>query len=157
MNSSPVIDRQYAYFHATGLFDPVEMTRIIGAEPSDYWAAGEEFARRGHPLRRQTSKWTLHSGLDETKRLSEHVDCLLHALVRHRAGLLEAATMAKLQIVCVGYCAQSFGWDLEVEHMRLASALNVGFSFDAYVGGDPHEEMVAMREQLGIRKKRSDD
>ena len=153
MSSSSAIDREYAYFQAIGFFEPADITRLLEIEPSESWLAGEEFILRGHTRNRQTSCWMLRSGLNDTEPLARHVDALLRELTPRRAGMIEASTKAKLWVVCVGYYEQSFGWELGVEQMRLASALNAGFLFDTYSFGDLHEEIVALRKQLGVRAK----
>ena len=151
MSSSAAVDREYAYFRAVGHFAPADITGCVGVEPSESWSEGEEFTRRGHTLKRRGSSWILRSGLNDTEPLTKHVDALLRELAPRRSGLLEASSMAKLQIVCVGYYGQSFSWELETEHVRLAGALNIGFWFDAYSYGDLHEEITELREQLGVR------
>lgn len=153
MGSSPQIDREYAYFRAVGFFAPTDITSLLGMEPSESWSAGEDFTVRGHTRKRQVSRWVWNSGLNDTEPLTKHVDVLLRDLAPRRTGLLEASSIAKLQIVCVGYYEQSFSWELETQQMRLASALNIGFCFDTYSFGDPHEEIVALREQLSVGAK----
>lgn len=151
MSSPPVSDREYAYFHAIGIFDPADITRAVGIEPDECWSVGDEFVQRDRTFKRRNSKWTLRSGLDDTEPLDRHISALLSRLTPCRVGILNAAAIAKLQIVCVGYYFQSFSWELDFHHQQLATALNIGFSFDTYSLGDLHEEMVKMREQLGIR------
>lgn len=151
--SAPVPSRrEYAYFRASGVFDPADMTRCIGVEPSECWAVGDDSVRRGHTHKRRNSQWSLRSRLEDTEPLDSHVGELLRVLQPRRLGLLEAATMAKLQIVCVGSYSYNFSWEPDFEHQKLATALGIGFWFDIYLYDDPHEEMVALREQLGIRK-----
>lgn len=152
MNSSPVSDREYAYFRAVGIFNPVDASRFIGLAPSESWAAEDEFTLRGHTRKRQNSCWIWNSGLNDSEPLSRHVDVLLQELSPRRSGLLETSSIAKLQIVCVGFYAQSFSWELDTQQMRIASALNIGFWFDTYSLNDPHEEIVSLREQTGIRR-----
>jgi hypothetical protein len=152
MPSPPDTNREYAYFRAVGIFDPADITKAIGLEPTECWSLGDEFVRRGHTLTRRGSCWKLDSGLDDTNPLGQHVDALLRKLTPRRAGVLEAAPMAKLQIVCVGYYYQSFSWELDFHHQQLATALNIGFWFDTYSFGDYHEEMVELREQVGVRQ-----
>lgn len=59
--------------------------------------------------------------------------------------------MAKLQIVCVGTYSYNFSWAPDFEHQKQATSLGIGFWFDIYLYGDPHEEMVELREFLGVR------
>ena len=148
-----ITDREYAYFCAVGAFDPKDITDAIGLDSSESWATGHEFVTRGRAFRRAQSRWKLDSGLDDTHPLNLHVKALLDVLSPYRDGLLRAATIARLQITCVGYYQQSFGWELDFELQKLATDLNIGFCFDMYSFGDHHEEIVALREQAGVRSE----
>lgn len=151
MSSSTATDREYAYFRATGSFDPIQITNELGLEPNKQWEAGDEFDVRGKKLIRRSSHWQMDSGLLDTESLDNHIDELLRTLRRRRDGILRASTFATLQIVCVGFYYQSFSWAPNFEHQKEITALGIGFWFDTYSFGDYHEEMVDLREQLGIR------
>lgn len=157
MSSPPVTDREYAYFTAQGYFDPEEMTRIIGREPSESWNVGDSFTMRGRTRQRRGSFWKLDSGCDETVPLENHIDALLGILGSYRSGLLEASTFAELRIQCVSYRYQGFHWDLNTRQMQAAVALNIGFCFYTQSLIDHHEELIALREQLGMRQEIDDD
>lgn len=157
MSHPPATNREYAYFCASGLFDPEEITELIGLEPTEFWSAGDQFVRRGHHRTRRGSHWKLDSKLPDTEPLSDHIEAILNRVSPHRIGLLKASTKAKLQIVCVGYYYQSFSWELKLDSQRLATDLNITFCFDIYNFEDPHEEMVEMREQLNVRKALPED
>lgn len=154
MTSMPATSREYAYFRAHGVFDPAAVTRVIGIEPTESWNVGDTFTRRGHNQLQRFSRWSLASGYQDTEPLNGHVTALLGRLAPHRAGVLEAATMAQLQIVCVGTYSYNFSWELDFASQQMATALGIGFWFDIYGFGDPHEEMVEMRERLGLRGDR---
>lgn len=157
MSHPPATDREYAYFRASGLFDPEQITKLIGLEPTECWSVGDEFVRRGHTRIRRGSHWRLDSKLPDTEPLSDHIEAILNRIAPHRAGLLKASTKVKLQIMCVGYYYQSFSWELNIDHQQLATNLNITFCFDIYNFEDPHEEMVEMREQLDIRRALPED
>ena len=152
MPSPPETDREYAYFHALGSDDPTAITKALSMEADESWRVGDAFDRRGHRLRRKSSCWRLKSGLEDTQRLDDHVDALLHRLRPHRDALLQVGTRFRLQIVCVSFAYQSFSWALDFEAQKEATALGIGFWFDTYSFGDYHEEMVELREQLGLRQ-----
>jgi len=153
MSNSAATDREYAYFRAVGSFDPAEITKILGTEPNECWGTGDEFERRGHTFNRRSSSWKLESGHNDNEDLDVHISALLAKLRRQRDGLLRASTIAKLQIVCVGFYYQSFSWEPNFEHQKEITALGIGFWFDTYSFGDYHEEMVELREQVGVRQE----
>jgi len=151
MSNSADPDREYAYFRATGSFEPSQVTKEIGLKPTEQWETGDEFDVRGNKLNRRSSCWKMDSGLLDTESLDNHINALLRILRPKRDGILRASTFAKLQIVCVGFYYQSFSWEPNFEHQKEITALGIGFWFDTYSQGDYHEEMVDLREQLGIR------
>jgi hypothetical protein len=68
-------DTWYAYFHIRGSFDPDVITRRVGVTPS-------KIAREGDAIgsttkRRPCSLWALHSRLDRTAPLEQHVQDVL--------------------------------------------------------------------------------
>ena len=69
----------------------------------------------------------------------------------HRDALRNIRTRFQTQIVCVSYVYQSFSWELDFDAQRQATELGIGFWFASYSFDDPHEEMVELREQLGVR------
>ena len=152
MSNSADTDREYAYFRAVGSFDPAEMTGVLGIEPSECWSTEDEFEIRGNTFNRRSSSWKLDSGHGDNEGLDIHISALLGTLSSQRDGLLRASTIAKLQIVCVGFYYQSFSWEPNFEHQKELTALGVGFWFDTYSFGDYHEEMVELREQVGGRQ-----
>ncbi|MEP1518741.1 MULTISPECIES: DUF4279 domain-containing protein [Rhodobacterales] len=151
MSNSADTDREYAYFRATGSFDPIQLTNELGLEPSECWETGEEFEVRGNKHNRKSSCWKMDSGLLDTENLDSHINELLRKLRPKRDSILRASTLAKLQIVCVGFYYQSFSWEPNFEHQKEITTLGIGFWFDTYSFGDYHEEMVDLREQLGVR------
>lgn len=93
----------------------------------------------------------MDSGLLDTESLDSHINALLRKLRPKRDGILRASTLAKLQIVCVGFYYQSFSWEPNFEHQKEITTLGIGLWFDTYSFGDYHEKMVDSREQLGVR------
>ena len=71
-------NRQYAYFSITGSFDPEEITRRAGIEPSDAWRKGDKHPTNG--LERRFSRWSLRSRLPEESELEVHVADVLEQL-----------------------------------------------------------------------------
>ena len=157
MTSPPVTNREYAYFEARGAEDPARVTALLGMEPDSGWHLGDPFEVGCRTLRRRGSRWRLDSGLDDTQALDGHIAALLARLEPLGEALAEVRGAFTTRIVCVAYSYQSFGWVLDVETQRRAVALGLGFEFDLYAFGDHHEEIVALREQVGLRQRRRCD
>ena len=155
MSSPPETDREYAYFQATGVDDPNQISEALKLEPNELWKVGEAFERRGHTFHRRSSCWKLESGLTDQDALSEHVEALLHVLEPNRDGLLRIRNKFLTQFKCVGFYYQSFSWELDFDLQRRATALGISFWFDTYSFGDHHEEMVELREQLDVRENKN--
>lgn len=139
MNLPQDVNREYAYFRATGGDDPVEITRALDIEPTAIWKVGEPFERRGRQFRRRSSQWRLDSELTDEQPLSDHVDALLCRLEPKRDSLWSIREKFLTQFVCVGFFFQSFSWELDFDLQRRATALGIGFWFDFYPTGDQHE------------------
>lgn len=149
MSNSADTDREYAYFRASGSFDPVQITKELDMKPSESWKVGDEFEVRGTKLLRRGSCWKIDSQRPDTDSLDNHINTLLEILRPKRDRILRVPKPTKLQIVCVGFYYQSFSWELNFEHQKEITELGIGFWFDTYSFGDYHEEMVDLREQLG--------
>ena len=68
----------YAYFTITGDFDPADITARVDVEPTESWRKGE--LHRGNQLERKFSRWSLHSRLDRTADLEDHIRDVLSQL-----------------------------------------------------------------------------
>jgi hypothetical protein len=55
-------NEQYAYFTITDSFDPAEITRRIGVEPTKAWRKGDLHPK--NQMERKFSRWSLASRLD---------------------------------------------------------------------------------------------
>ncbi|WP_188584106.1 DUF4279 domain-containing protein [Azorhizobium oxalatiphilum] len=131
-SASPPNDRAYAYFRVVGDFDPGAITSAIGLAPSEAWARGETFQRSGRSLIRRADCWRLDSGLAETAPMDDHVAALLRVLAPRRDGLLALPADLRRQIVCIGHFRQSFSWELDFSHQKLATDLGICFWIEAY-------------------------
>lgn len=150
MSSPPETDREYAYFRAVGTEDPSFVSNLIPLEPNEVHQLGDPFERRGQTYFRKASLWKLDSGLSDQDALSDHLLALLGRLEPHHDGLLRVKEKFKTQFVCVGFYYQAFSWEMSFDLQRRATALGIEFWFDTYSFGDYHEEMVELREQLGM-------
>src|SRR2546427_6045517 len=68
-------NEQYAYFTITGSFDPAEITRRIGVEPSQSWRKGELHPK--NQMERKFSRWSLASRLDRAADLEAQIKDVL--------------------------------------------------------------------------------
>jgi hypothetical protein len=75
-------DTWYAYFHVRGSFDPDEITRKVAKNPTE--TAREGDAIGGSSKKRPCSLWALHSRLERTAPLEEHVRDVLDQLDTNR-------------------------------------------------------------------------
>ncbi len=153
MASPTQTDRQYAYFRAEGTDEPSWVSSRLDLTPDRCWCLGEPYERNGKVFTRRSSVWALDSGLDDTQPLNDHIETLLKRLEPHRNAVLGTGTRFRTQIVCVAYCFESFNWELSFHAQRLATALGISFVIDSYSLGDYHEEIVALREELGLRSE----
>jgi hypothetical protein len=74
-------NEQYAYFTVVGDFDPFDITARVGVQPTKSWRKGDL-----HPqnrLERKFSRWSLHSTLEQTRPIEEHIDDVLAQLAAH--------------------------------------------------------------------------
>lgn len=122
-----------------------------GIEPTESWRLGDVYERRGHTFHRKSSLWRIESGLPDTQHLDLHVEALVQKLAGHRDAIHTIRTKFQTQIVCVSFAYQGFSWELDFHSQSRATALGIGFWIDAYNFGDHHEQMVELREQLGVR------
>jgi hypothetical protein len=64
-------NEQYAYFTVTDSFDPAEITRRIGVEPTKSWRKGDLHPK--NQMEQKFSRWSLASRLDRTADLEDHI------------------------------------------------------------------------------------
>ena len=72
----------YAYFHVAGSFDPSRITERVGINPTKSSLEGSAIERT--QMVRKCSRWELHSRLETTATLEEHVVDVLTQLDENR-------------------------------------------------------------------------
>jgi hypothetical protein len=60
-----------AYFSVTGDFDPIEITKLVGIQPSETWKKGDRNERTRYE--RKFSRWSLNSRLNEFAPLEDQI------------------------------------------------------------------------------------
>lgn len=93
-------NRQYAYFTLTGEFDPADISKQVGVEPSDSWRKGE-LHKRGYE--RRFSRWSLRSQLPDSADLEEHVRNVLAQMDAHEQGFVAITRDHVCWMELVGY------------------------------------------------------
>jgi hypothetical protein len=68
----------YAYFCVSGSFDPDEITECVGVKPAKSSREGEPLPKSA--IKHKSSRWALHSRLEGTSSLEEHITDVLDQL-----------------------------------------------------------------------------
>ena len=76
-------DSWYAYFHVTGSFDPDDVTRRVGVLPTETKREGDAIGTTSK--KRPCSLWALHSRVNPSAPLDEHVRDVLDQLDSNKA------------------------------------------------------------------------
>jgi hypothetical protein len=140
MPSSPLTDRQYAYFHISGPGTHEEVTELLGFRPSEAWNIGDVNPRNGQP--RRSMSWRMSSGLDDKQPLDEHVKSLFLCLSTRAVALRSLWVEHDLTLQCVGYFKPSgHGFHFTREQVRQAAQLGVALDFDFYFLDDYGHEI----------------
>ena len=71
-------DTWYAYFHVRGSFDPDDITRRVGVSPTEIRREGDAIGTTSK--KRPCGLWALHSRLNPSAPLDEHVRVVLDQL-----------------------------------------------------------------------------
>jgi hypothetical protein len=94
-------DTLCAYFHVRGSFDPDEITRKVGLSPTETGREGEPVG--GTSKKRQCSLWALHSRLEPTAPLEDHVRDVLDQLDTSREAFEKISRELGGTMELVGY------------------------------------------------------
>lgn len=97
----PKPDTWYAYFHARGSFDPDDITRRVGVTPTETAREGDAIGNTSK--KRPCSLWALHSRLEPSASLDEHVKDVLDQLDANRAAFEEFSRDFGGTMQLVGY------------------------------------------------------
>ncbi len=127
----PLTNREYAYVSISGLGQHEVITTALGLQPSNAWNVGDVNPRNGKP--RKNMRWELHSGLDDTHSLREHIDELLLMLGTKELAVRALWVEYDLTLQCVGYfLPMGHGAHLDREVVRQAAGLGLAFDLDFY-------------------------
>jgi hypothetical protein len=124
-------NEQYAYFTLTGDFDPKIITDRLGVEPSESWRKGDRNERTHYE--RKFSRWSLHSRLNHSAALEEHVRDVLDQTRDHAAAIREIGIQFSCWVQLVGYFHNDYpGFGLDSDLIAGLAGLNVGIDCDFY-------------------------
>jgi hypothetical protein len=106
---------------------------------------GDVNPRNGKP--RKNMRWELHSGLDDTHPLREHIDALLLTLGPKELAVRGLWVEYDLTLQCVGYfLPMGHGAHLDREVVRQAAGLGLAFDLDFYFVEDMDAERRDVKE-----------
>jgi Domain of unknown function (DUF4279) len=126
----------YAYLSITGVGCHEDVTKILEICPSEAWNAGDLNPRNG--AKRKFMQWRLHSGLDDTHSIDEHVSSIF-LVIQAKANLMRNLWLEyDLTLQCVGYYPEgSHGNYFSREVIRQAANLGLGIDLDFYCSEIP--------------------
>jgi hypothetical protein len=131
-------NQQYAYFTVTGLFDPDEVTKAVGVEPTESWQQG--VANPSNGRERKFSRWSLESRLSRDADLSDHIKDVLDQLDKSMDGFKKIVSRYGEDDERFGACMQlvgyfhSFypGFNLSAQTVRRLAEYGLSSDFDFY-------------------------
>jgi hypothetical protein len=120
-----------AYFTVFGEFDPEDVTRVLGLQPTRTWRKGDMNPETG--LERNHTRWSLESRLQESEPLEFHVDDVLQQLDGVAGSIRDLAAKynGTLQLVAYVY-TQYPGLCMAPEQVKDLANLGLSFDFDFY-------------------------
>ena len=97
-----------AYFTLVGDFDPVEITKAIGLEPSEVWRKGDRNEQTHYE--RKFSRWSLNSRLSETASLEEQTADVLEQLNPKAEAIKNVQNRFDGGMQLVGWFHRDYPW-----------------------------------------------
>ena len=124
-------DTWYAYFHVRGSFDPDDITRSIGVSPTETKREGDAIGAASN--KRPCSLWALHSRVNPSAPLDEHVRDVLDQLDSNKAAFEKLSRELGGTMQLVGYFREvNPGVHFDVETVRRAAAYGLCIDCDFY-------------------------
>ena len=124
-------NEQYAYFTLIGDFDPGEISRTVGVQPTECWRKGDVNPRTH--LERKFNRWSLYSRLDRTNSLEAHIEDVLQQLGSSKQSFAEVTAKYRGVMQVVAYFNTDYpGLHLEDRIVRALGAYGLGVDFDFY-------------------------
>lgn len=133
-------NQQYAYFTITGSFEPEEITRRVGVEPTESWRKGEVHPK--NQRKRKFSRWSLASRLDRSAELEAHIRDVLVQVDQKPAEFQSVSREYGGRMQLVGYWNNLYPGlylDQSLVESLARYALSVDFDF-YYLYSDGRED-----------------
>mgnify|MGYP001018388942 CR=1 FL=1 len=133
-------NQQYAYFTITGSFEPEEITRRVGVEPTESWRKGEVHPK--NQRERKFSRWSLASRLDRSAELEAHIRDVLVQVDQKPAEFQSVSREYGGRMQLVGYWNNLYPGlylDQSLVESLARYALSVDFDF-YYLYSDGRED-----------------
>jgi len=122
---------QYAYFTITDSFDPEEITRRVGVNPTDSWKKGSLHPSRG--MERKFSRWSLRSRLGTDCSLEDHIKDVLSQLEQNSTEFQKLAKEFGGGMQLVGYFHKGYpGLHFEASLIEGLAKYGLSVDFDFY-------------------------
>jgi len=124
-------DTWYAYFHVSGSFDPDHITRTVGVTPTETKREGDVIGTT--PKKRPSSLWALHSRVNPSAPLDEHVRDVLNQLDSSKAAFEKLSREQGGTMQLVGYFRDvSPGVHFDLETVRRCADYGLCIDCDFY-------------------------
>jgi hypothetical protein len=121
----------YAYFHVAGSFDPGQITERVGVNPTKSFLEGSAIERS--QMVRKCSRWELHSRLETTAALEEHVVDVLNQLDEKRNAFRQLCAELGGVMELVGYFHAYYpGLTFERDVIERLAACSLSMDCDFY-------------------------
>jgi len=120
-----------AYFTLVGEFDPIDVSRRLGLEPTSSWMKGDLNPRT--QFERKHSRWNLDSRLERSASLEQHVADVLEQLKSCSAPIADLRTTVDGCMQLVGHFFTDYpGCGLGHETLSELAQLHLGIDCDFY-------------------------
>lgn len=123
--------QQYAYFSVMGDFDPADITKAVGLQPSSTWKKGELHPRVR--FERKFSRWILESRLSRDHGLEDHILDVLAQLDQNTEAFQKVAREYAGAMQLVGYFHEGYpGLAFSRELVSGLARYSLSADFDFY-------------------------
>jgi hypothetical protein len=124
-------DTWYAYFHVRGSFDPDDITHRVGVSPTEIKREGDAIGTTSK--KRPCSLWALHSRLNPSAPLDEHVRDVLDQLDSNKVAFEKLSRELGGTMQLVGYFRDvNPGVHFDLETVRRSADYGLCIDCDFY-------------------------
>jgi hypothetical protein len=120
-----------AYFTVTGDFDPSEITKFVGMEPTESWKVGDI-----HPtarLERKFSRWSVYSRLESDQPVVDQIRDVLVQLAPYESLIVALGERYEMGMQTVAYFYTNSPWfHFDADVIAGCAALKVSIDCDFY-------------------------